>query len=239
MTAGAIRERKRLAKLAKRRVRDRARTRLRRECPKFRARERDRRNEYVARKRQDPEWVAMQRSRDVERKSTPEAKARQKAYDRARYLSDPEASIARGRKSYQAAMANPISRERLRKTWRENGRVRNRTPHRREWSRRFAKDRYDRMGGVGYARHRGRLCMEQAMACGICGHLLGDEKAHVDHIIPVARWPQGLPGIDHVANLQAAHPSCNSSKGDKLMEPVLDAPRIKYRRLILKLEGEL
>lgn len=53
-----------------------------------------------------------------------------------------------------------------------------------------------------YARCDGR--------CGICGEAVPLEQVTFDHIIPLSR------GGPHVAsNLQAAHASCNSRKGDR------------------------
>lgn len=52
-----------------------------------------------------------------------------------------------------------------------------------------------------------------AGVCGICGvPIVG--AFHVDHIVPLARG-----GEHSYANSQAAHPSCNSSKKDKLHGP--------------------
>jgi 5-methylcytosine-specific restriction endonuclease McrA len=53
---------------------------------------------------------------------------------------------------------------------------------------------YDRDGGV----------------CGICGDPVSREGFHVDHINPLA-----LGGEHSYANVQVAHPSCNSRKRDR------------------------
>lgn len=50
--------------------------------------------------------------------------------------------------------------------------------------------------------------------CGICGHPVGFDEFTVDHIVPVSR--QGPHVFD---NLQPAHSSCNSSKGDRIRVP--------------------
>jgi 5-methylcytosine-specific restriction endonuclease McrA len=46
--------------------------------------------------------------------------------------------------------------------------------------------------------------------CGICGGAVDPADWHMDHVVPIAR------GGPHVyANVQVAHPRCNSSKGAK------------------------
>lgn len=47
--------------------------------------------------------------------------------------------------------------------------------------------------------------------CGICGKSVDSNDFHVDHIIPLNRG-----GLHAYSNTQAAHPSCNTSKKDKL-----------------------
>ena len=47
--------------------------------------------------------------------------------------------------------------------------------------------------------------------CGICGEPIDPNNFHVDHIIPLNRG-----GLHAYTNTQAAHPSCNTSKKDKL-----------------------
>lgn len=40
--------------------------------------------------------------------------------------------------------------------------------------------------------------------CGICGH---PGAITADHIIPYSEWPPGVPGLDDLDNLRAAHGS--------------------------------
>lgn len=47
--------------------------------------------------------------------------------------------------------------------------------------------------------------------CGICGKTVDSQNFHVDHIVPLNRG-----GVHAYSNTQAAHPSCNASKKDKL-----------------------
>lgn len=56
---------------------------------------------------------------------------------------------------------------------------------------------YDRDGGI----------------CGICGDAVERSDFHVDHVIPLVRG-----GEHSYANVQVAHPSCNSRKRDKILE---------------------
>ena len=57
------------------------------------------------------------------------------------------------------------------------------------------------------------MAMKQDWLCGICGGRLPDDLngVHADHIIPLA-WG----GKNTTDNLQAAHASCNVSKGDRM-----------------------
>lgn len=48
--------------------------------------------------------------------------------------------------------------------------------------------------------------------CGICGESVPRERFDVDHIVPLAKG-----GEHSYANVQAAHPSCNYSKRDRLV----------------------
>ena len=75
--------------------------------------------------------------------------------------------------------------------------------------------RYHRKGGNGYQRWRGTLVLRQRFKCAICGELLDQETAHVDHVIPVSKWPPGKPGVDAIENLQATHGACNMGKGNR------------------------
>lgn len=49
--------------------------------------------------------------------------------------------------------------------------------------------------------------------CGICGDPVPRDEFHVDHVIPLVRG-----GEHSYSNVQVAHPSCNSSKKDKMPE---------------------
>jgi 5-methylcytosine-specific restriction endonuclease McrA len=51
--------------------------------------------------------------------------------------------------------------------------------------------------------------------CGICGLPVERTDFHVDHIVPLARG-----GEHSYANVQAAHPLCNASKRDRILEAV-------------------
>lgn len=60
-----------------------------------------------------------------------------------------------------------------------------------------------------------KILADSNMLCGICGlEVVG--KYHFDHIIPLAK------GGGHVQdNLQLAHPSCNLSKKDRILQPIM------------------
>lgn len=70
-------------------------------------------------------------------------------------------------------------------------------------------------------RDRDRAVIKRAKPpCGICGQPIDYALAHpdplsfvVDHIIPLAKG-----GLDVLENKQAAHRTCNRTKGDKLAE---------------------
>ena len=57
---------------------------------------------------------------------------------------------------------------------------------------------------------RFRVWFIGAGACGICGDLVDVEEMHLDHIVPLARG-----GEHSYANVQAAHPPCNTAKGSR------------------------
>ena len=79
---------------------------------------------------------------------------------------------------------------------------------------------------AGYRRHRRVLEMAYGPVCQLCGKIHeSSDTLTVDHIHPVARmesyigvrdgWPDG---INSYANLQLACRSCNSAKGDRLLD---------------------
>ena len=66
----------------------------------------------------------------------------------------------------------------------------------------------------GIRKHLETLIREQDGLCGICDQPLPAELSpdiHVDHIIPVSKG-----GTDIYSNFQAAHASCNFSKGNRI-----------------------
>ena len=203
---------------ARRNAQERARHRERMKDPAYREQRRKRNRDRQRRLMEDPEYRRQHadrvRSWHRERLSDPEYRAKFNAGNRERYhrrMRDPDYREGQNAKMRRRRAEDGAYRDRL------NAAVR---------------ERYHRLGGQGYQRHRDRLLVEQANVCGICGHMLGAAKANVDHIVPVKLWPDGVDGLHDVANLQAAHESCNKSKGDKLLEPVLDGPRIKYWALL-------
>ena len=139
----------------------------------------------------DPEYRARERARGREYQKRPEVVARRREYGR-EYRQRPE---VRARK-------------------RERDREYRKQPRVREYERKRALARYHRKGGDGYQRWRGTLLMEQAFACALCGETITAKTAHVDHIVPVSKWPEGKPGLNSKKNLQAACPACNLRKGD-------------------------
>lgn len=62
----------------------------------------------------------------------------------------------------------------------------------------------------GYRKHLSTLLMEQAFACALCGETITAETPEVDHIVPRSKG-----GTNDKANLQAACPECNRSKGNR------------------------
>lgn len=54
--------------------------------------------------------------------------------------------------------------------------------------------------------------------CKYCGRKVGKDF-HVDHVVPFSRG-----GADHPSNLAVACPSCNLSKGDKLLHEWKQGP---------------
>lgn len=69
-------------------------------------------------------------------------------------------------------------------------------------------------GNPAYKRNRLYVLENSPKVCGICGGgERGDEDPWtVDHIVPRA-----LGGSHRLGNLQRAHRSCNSRKGDRLL----------------------
>lgn len=62
--------------------------------------------------------------------------------------------------------------------------------------------------------------------CGICGERLGP-KYEIDHIIPVSKGGSG-----DASNLQWVHPTCNKSKGSKVLvaHKVWECPRCHHNQ---------
>ena len=78
-------------------------------------------------------------------------------------------------------------------------------------SRRRARQRETACGDVDYA----AVVQAAHGICAICGLLVGNEPAHIDHIIPLAR------GGSHTQNnLQFTHGRCNNAKGARLLMKV-------------------
>ena len=82
-------------------------------------------------------------------------------------------------------------------------------------------------GNAVYRRNRA-LLLALTDVCGICGH---PGSMTADHIIPPARWPRGVTGLDDITNLRPAHGTmgrtgphnpcptcgrlCNQSRGNR------------------------
>ena len=183
----------------------------RRSDPEWRERENQRVNEWRREKwRSDPEWRERVNARIREwhrekRRSDPEwrerVNARNREWNREKRRSDPEWRERVKQQSREKRRSDPEWRER------ENQRLR---------------ERRRRQGGSGYQRFRGQLVMRQNFRCAnpnctINGGILTDETAHVDHIVPVSKWPldengEPLPGLNDASNLQVMHAACNISK---------------------------
>ena len=128
------------------------------------------------------------------------------------------------------ARKNQQSRERKREKrrtdpeWREREkrRIREWNRENREWMNAYERERRHRQGGRGYQKFRGQLVLRQNFRCAnpnctINGGILTAETAHVDHIVPVSKWPldengERLPGLNDASNLQVMHAACNISK---------------------------
>ena len=197
-----------------------------------RARNNARRRE---KRRSDPDWRARENQRDREwrrekRRSDPEFRARENQRNRERRRekrrSDPE---WRERENQQ-------DRERRREKWRSDPEYRERVKQRnrewrrenREWRNAYERARLHRQGGHGYQKFRGQLVLRQNFRCAnpnctVNGGILTEETAHVDHIVPVSKWPldengERLPGLNDASNLQVMHAACNISKNATPMD---------------------
>lgn len=58
--------------------------------------------------------------------------------------------------------------------------------------------------------------------CGICKYPVSWRYCEVDHVIPVSKG-----GKDEWPNVQIAHPQCNASKGDSILDPTLYPSNVK------------
>ena len=71
---------------------------------------------------------------------------------------------------------------------------------------------------VATKRHRAAVLARDGHVCGICGGEIEPSDVSIDHITPVS-----LGGSDDLDNLQPAHKSCNSRKGNRLSySPITD-----------------
>lgn len=60
-------------------------------------------------------------------------------------------------------------------------------------------------------RHRDEVLARDGWVCGLCGGAIVEGDLSIDHITPIS-----LGGSDHPENMQPAHKSCNSRKGNRL-----------------------
>lgn len=64
--------------------------------------------------------------------------------------------------------------------------------------------------------HRAAVLERDGYVCGICGENIAEGDVSIDHIIPITRG-----GGDNIENLQPAHKSCNSRKGNRVSAEAL------------------
>lgn len=165
---------------------------------------------------EDHEWrekeKAANRKRGRERwKNDPEHRAQRLAEP-----AEPE-QRARQRASRRKRMESATYREEINAMARRNYRRRMKDPAaRKKHAANVRKYREKKGGAKKHQRHRGMLVLRQKFMCGICGKPLDEKLAEVDHVIPVSKWPAGVPGVDDPANLQAMHRACNRAKRDAI-----------------------
>lgn len=83
-----------------------------------------------------------------------------------------------------------------------------------EWHARRGNDPFTGRPTIG-AELRQTIAKRDSMRCGLCGGTIASMRdLHIDHIQPVSRGGSNL-----ASNLQAAHASCNMTKGAKWGEP--------------------
>ena len=137
------------------------------------------------------------------------------------YWSRPENAPRRAeqaRRARERALQRPGTRERLRENWR---RWRERHPeHERARMRAVQAERQARKLEQFVERVDALVVLERDDGvCGICGGDVDPFEFHVDHIVPLSRG-----GEHSYANVQAAHPFCNVSKGARSVDEVSRAP---------------
>ena len=116
-----------------------------------------------------------------------------------------EAAEARERRAYYQRRE---AREEARREAAERERVRRARQH----PRRRCK---------GYRKHLPGLLAAQSDACALCGRRIERASAHVDHIVPVSRWPEGVHGLHARTNLRATCAPCNLRRGNTI-DPARD-----------------
>ena len=125
-----------------------------------------------------------------------------RAAKKRRYQPTPEYLASRRECERRRYRANPEESRERKQRWRA------RNPER---TREILRRRRAKVMGTSPRRYRFLLYAIQGGLCGICLKEMdgfGGDEMHVDHVIPLA-----LGGPDIFANWQAAHASCNLSKG--------------------------
>lgn len=119
--------------------------------------------------------------------------------------------------------------DRIKRHWRnwyysqlpEERRQRSRAQRRKYWERireekkTYAESRRAKQRGLPYETiDRDEIYKRSSGMCGICAAHVDCNSFHLDHVIPISR---GGPHL--AANVQIAHPDCNSRKGAKILRP--------------------
>lgn len=155
-------------------------------------------------------------------KNDPEYRARMRSWQRERYQRDPGVRD-KASKAAREWYADPENRARqlarqATPEWRERRNARRREryasdPEYRDRVEARKRERVRRLGGRGYRRELPSILMRQLWLCALCGEPINKitPSVHVDHIVPVSKG-----GGNEVENLQAAHGSCNISKGNRV-----------------------